>query len=557
MHRLVEEGRHQQDLGNLRRASEICREALACDPFDAEANFLAGDLALRTGEEREALSFLTRADEQTANLPVVLNSLAEVYLRLGHYFESEKHYTRLNQALPDSPDAMRNLAHLRRILSMHDEAAVLFEEAARLEPDSVGYWLELAEIYALSYDRFGETEAALGKALAIAPDDPDVFLRVARHHLADRRFCDALLFYEKLDEAAPDKPAHPLLSYERARALKGLGRDEEAVAALMEAKSVCDQVHLIPEEVGETGWQELAVLNVRIFLALGDREGALEAARKIAARHPPETYAYDPRAYLSFTPKRLQRLERFVRGRDVVVLAHGPSVLELESRIHELAGRDIFFVSFNRFPQVEKRILAKIGRNLDAIVTTNPRDFRDHEAEIFEFCERPEENLAVLTNFATNGGSMDRLSDKSFAEVFGPKLIFITSRYSYPPIPADPLHFPAGNTLSVVLPFLMLGCPRRIFIFGADGGGSSIEDERAYFFSDMARSAKEKTRVTEMFRRLRIEAIECDRNVEASSLMISALFDVPIPPIYNCSPTDNHELFLKMSYDHALATIGT
>lgn len=539
----------------------VFQQALQINPSHAEVNFLIGEYALRADKPRIARRFLQRSVGTDASLPSPMKLLADVYSKLGHYFDAEEYYTALNRLLPDSPQIKRNLGELRRTLGMMDESAEVFEEAIALEPDNAINWLELADTVGDSYSRFQESEHLLRRAVLLASSDGDILLRAATRHSKDGRFAEALVALDRFMEAHATTEVHPLYSYSRSLLLSSLGRHDEARSALLEIRPECLRVleagdlPQVRRSAGSVAY-ELAGLAVQVLGALGDWDEVQRVAREFAAQCPPSTFEFDETYYLPNSLARIDEFARLVDGRDIAIIAHGPSLRELESRIGELEGQDIFYVTFNRFPQVEDRILSKIGRRLDAIMTGNPRDFRDYEDRILEFCERPEKNLAILSSYAASGIRFDRLEDRPFTELYDHKLLYFHSQYYYPPVPSHPLHFQAGNTLSVAIPLMVLGAPKRIFLFGADGGGDTHGRSGPYFFSNETTDENEAKIAAEVMRRMCLEAAECDLNARVSMHMVSALYNKPIPPIYNCSPHSNHKAFEKLTYDEAFAKLS-
>ena len=71
----------------------------------------------------------------------------------------------------------------------------------------------------------------------------------------------------------------------------------------------------------------------------------------------------------------------------------------------------------------------------------------------------------------------------------------------------------------------------------------------------MAAEADQK-RSAELHRRMANEAWECDINSELSMIAVSALHEVAIPPIFNCCPHSNYQLFPKLDLEAGLTLLG-
>src|SRR5262249_47230886 len=63
-------------------------------------------------------------------------------------------------------------------------------------------------------------------------------------------------------------------------------------------------------------------------------------------------------------------------------------------------------------------------------------------------------------------------------------LLFAQHSDGGPPLPSRPLHFENGSSLSLLIPLLLFARPRRIFLFGADGGLNPSFSKRPYFYYD-------------------------------------------------------------------------
>lgn len=557
---LLVKGRSLQDDGRYGEAIALYEDILHLDPTHAEANFLTGEMALKAKDGTAAVRFLQRAVRSAPDLPSPVNSLAEAYLSLGHYTDAERCYLRLVELVPDNVQIYLNLAQLQRTLLKIDSAIVGYEKAIELSPNEAMSWFELAETFALSYERFDERDAAFRRASELGWDDLQVLYRLAHRHLMEGQHEDALRHFERVADMTGETRVHPAFHYEFAYAFRYAGREaeaqEELELALRLTESVFDAGTL--SQLGEVGGSvvfEFAGFCVSILDALGRRDDAIQIAKRIARECPVNTFDFDPLAYPPNTLEQIEAMKRIVGNRDIALLVHGPSIRQLEERIGELAGQDVCYVSLNQFPRLEEPMLTKIGERLDLVMIGNPLTFGEHEEQIYEFLSRDDDNMFITSEFATTGIDAARFGTEGFKQAFASKLIYFESQFFYPPIPVRPLHFPSGNTLSVLLPYLLLGKPKRIFLFGSDGGGDSKSQNGSYFFSDAPENDVDRRRVAETYRRLRLDARHCDQIVGSSMITVSALYEVPMPEVYNVCLDSAYEAFPKISYDDALEMI--
>lgn len=556
---LLKKGRSLQDDGRYGEAIALYENILHLDSTHAEANFLTGEIALKAKDGPVAIRFLKRAVKSAPDLPSPLSSLAKAYLLLGHYTDAERCYLRLVELMPDNAQIYLILAELQRTLLKLDSAIVGYERAIELNPNNALSWFELAETFALSYERFDERDAALRRASELGWDDFQVVYKLARRHLMEGQYEEALRHFKRVTEMMGETDVHPAYYYDFALALRYAGREAEAQIQLERALRLSERVFAAGNlsQLGEFGGSvvfEFAGFCVSILDALGRHDEATQIARRIARECPVNTFDFDPLSYPPNTLGQIEALKRVVGKRDIALLVHGSSIRQLEERIDQLAGHGICYVSLNQFPRMEP-MLSKIGERLDLVMIGNPLTFSEHEEQVYEFLSRDDDNMFIVSEFATTGMDAETVGTASFNQTFASKLIYFESQFFHPPIPVRPLHFPSGNTLSVLLPFLLLGEPNRIFLFGSDGGGDSKSQNGAYFFSDAPESDVDRRRVAETYRRLRLDARHCDQNVGPSMITVAALYDVPMPEVYNVCLDSAYEAFPKISYDDAFKMI--
>ena len=251
---------------------------------------------------------------------------------------------------------------------------------------------------------------------------------------------------------------------------------------------------------------------------------------------------------------RIEHLRRLVGGRDIALLLYGPSVKRLEKDIGSLREVDVCFASVNKFDEVEDKLLRPIGRQLELLVTSNPSDIRQRWPAYYDYLMRGSDNMLLATNYVLSSLQPPFSVDRHFFDLFDRKLLFFEADSQLPSTPIAPLHLLAGNTLSITLPLLALAEPKRIFIFGADGGGSpdSEPGKDAYFFGETEEIDGTAKRQREAIRRLLNDAFFCDRITPFSIMAMTKLFRSPLPEIYNCCPHSSYLAFKRVSCDEGL-----
>jgi hypothetical protein len=209
----------------------------------------------------------------------------------------------------------------------------------------------------------------------------------------------------------------------------------------------------------------------RLLYEVGRRDEEVEVLRSIRALAGSAGPNYARPEYLPSTPERLRRLQEIIASRDVVVFLQGPSFADFAARLTEVAGLDFIIATVGAFPPVERELSRHIGRGADLLMQTNPQMVRSWHAELQEFLTRPSRNLLFTSHYAL--AILQELTGdvRGFVAEHDERLL-IAYPGGGPPLPSRPLHFEAnGGTLSFLLPLIVIGRPRRIFIVGADGGG--------------------------------------------------------------------------------------
>jgi predicted O-linked N-acetylglucosamine transferase (SPINDLY family) len=193
--------------GRLDDAEALYREALAADPFHAEALHMLGVLAHGRGELATAIALVERAVAINPRLPAAQHNLAKMLAQAGRPDAAIAHYRaavaldpdhhaarfglatalqrqgRLDEAVqahqallataPNHRDGLVNLGAALEELGRLDEAATVLRRALAAAPDDVAALNNLGNVL----QRQGAAEAATDcfhRALAAAPDNPDI-----------------------------------------------------------------------------------------------------------------------------------------------------------------------------------------------------------------------------------------------------------------------------------------------------------------------------------------------------------------------------------------------
>ena len=264
--------------------------------------------------------------------------------------------------------------------------------------------------------------------------------------------------------------------------------------------------------------------------------------------------------YLPKTEKRIERLQKIVAGRPVVILVPGPSIYELEERIEELKDVDICYFGLNSYTVIETRILNKINKRFSAIMCSSREGIPGVLEDILDFLDRDEDNVFISSYFRGTFGLVPKYFDSHyFFNKHGDKFIFFNlGLIKTLPTPDKPLHFMVSNSLLVLIQMAIVGRASSVVLFGADGGFSKDPDKWFYRQNDPGYRSSSDGKVLRTAKK-DIIAHTNDYCNGIASITISNLYDTydfdPID-ILNCSKDSLYTPFPKIAYDDAFKYLG-
>ena len=549
---LAEQALAHIDAGDLDSALSCFEQAMAAGAGPV-------DVAARVAEAAMTAKRFDVAERYYAEVVRVVPDNAIIRLnhsyalhRLNRYIEARDEVALACELAPDMTNAQTFLGRVNHSLNRYDEAVAAFERVILREPGNARAWLNFGEALIGSYSRFEEGAAALAKAAMLGAEDQDLLIAVANGQLGNGYFAEAETLLEKIIREDPNARQSPMPNVWLGYVVRAQGREGEAASHYLNALEACRRI-----VENKDGAEAITYRAMTAFVLHTMGNTAMAGATLDALclpELPPEEFIYDHEGYLPNTYSRIQHLTRLVGGRDVVLLLYGPSARELEDRIDALRDLDVCFASVNKFDEVESRFLAPIDRRLDLVVSGNPNDMQQRWPAYHDYLRRPDDNMLMLTEYATIALPPPLGVGNALVDAFDSKLLYFHTGGPLPISPLSPLSFLGGNTLSISLPLLTLAGPKRIFIFGADGGAQApgAHDAPAYFFGETAEVDASERRLREANRRFTNEARQCDHNAPFSVMAIAKLFRRPQPEIFNCCPHSNYRAFERISVDAGL-----
>lgn len=199
--------------GETDAALEEYQTSLALDPKHAELAVRLASIYMSRKEMPKAISILEAASKSNPTAPSPWYGLGVAYRASD---QTPKAVTALRQTLKLSPthlDALRVLLEIQLQQDAMSEAGKLLEQAWRQTSDDSGYWLRLGDLYAVALrqkpllarqvDR-ARIQQCYEKALALAPNDADILIRLADVYADAGNAQGAADIYAKLLSTRPN-----------------------------------------------------------------------------------------------------------------------------------------------------------------------------------------------------------------------------------------------------------------------------------------------------------------------------------------------------------------
>jgi tetratricopeptide (TPR) repeat protein len=493
-------------------------------------------------------------------------ALLNVLLDTNSYQKAEIEAIDAVRHFPFDSEVLLRLAMVQSQLRQFDKAIQTLKRSLKLDPTNARGWFEYGKVVRELRLNARVSTRAFDRAGKLGIGDSELLEQVARQFADELDYEKAVYYYQRLLAVDSRARKRPCTLRRYAMALKDSGREEDANAIIDSALRIC---RISTRLRNDDTWEDLKQQESLLLFDHGfgiESEAALRAIRR---RRSVYGVRYDRLEYLPETKQRLGELKQIIAGRDTFVFLQGPCFADFSARANEFAQFDFATATLSAFPPVEQA-LSKINRLVDVLLISHPSSFRSWYPELNDFLNRPSRNLLITSRYALSGlFELGTDSDEFLAR--HDKRLILAHPMDGPPLPHKPLHFECGNSLTLLLPLLILGRPRRIFIFGADGGTNPQFRKRAYFYNedydlktsdgsftsrrDLISFQDRPDRLHEANRRFRVDALNADRIISAAIRSLAGIFDVPIPPIVNVCPHSTHQLFERKSIDETLTRL--
>ncbi|MCB2198056.1 tetratricopeptide repeat protein [bacterium] len=324
-------------------------EALSMPSPEVVDHVIAGSVYEMEGDYLRALNEYHQALLRDSTQAELYHAIAEMYELRGEYDSARLTLFRGVKNFPSDTDLLEHYGELVYQLKRYEEALTIWQKLARLRPDNLEVWANIAAVY-----------ERLGRPL------------------------DAVESYETLRALDPSK-AEMLLGRE-ASLLSGAGQHERAIDTYQRLQQLRPDAHMLPFMIGG------------LYLELGDTLAADSAFTEASKMQPIEPRYWELRIRLAA-----------IRGDSVEAMSLCDSALiHLADDVQLLSLVGSVFLRYDRFDRAENVLEHAVQvepQNVDHLVNLgfvyHDRKLWDKAEEVYRRAyEIAPEDPQVLNNFA-------------------------------------------------------------------------------------------------------------------------------------------------------------
>jgi tetratricopeptide (TPR) repeat protein len=267
--------------GRTKDALAAAQRAIDLAPDDSRWRVRLGNMQFAAGNVKEAAIELQRAIDLAKDNPIAYYDLGVIEMQLGDLVKAEANLRESAKLEPyvDTFGALGNVAELE---GKFDDAAALYKQAIALAPDSYQAWGNLGSAY-LWGGRRDDSLQAYHKAIELglaaqakSPNEPRLLNQLAAYYASSGQGNKSLVFLRKALALAPDDPN---VSYRAGETYEILGQRANAIPLI--ARALAQGYHAMEFERSP----ELATLRrdpaFQSELNKIKRENALDTTRKL------------------------------------------------------------------------------------------------------------------------------------------------------------------------------------------------------------------------------------------------------------------------------------
>lgn len=224
-------------------AISTLRQAIALGP-DQESNYLdLGGILREVRSLPTALSVARQGAERFPKSARMWSLKGSIELRMSHYPDAIRSYSRTNELDPVDPDALLGLGKAREGAGSSAEAEKTFQEGSQKFPHDARFDLEHAVLLLRRADAGDKTATPraldlLHKAAVIDPSNAEAHYQLGNLALEGGRLKEA---FDELQKAARLEPNASKIHFALARACRRLGQKEAAAREMAVFKKLKEQ----------------------------------------------------------------------------------------------------------------------------------------------------------------------------------------------------------------------------------------------------------------------------------------------------------------------------
>jgi hypothetical protein len=231
-----------------------------------------------------------------------------------------------------------------------------------------------------------------------------------------------------------------------------------------------------------------------------------------------------------------------------LVLLHGKSIETLENKITDYKDLDVVWCGISTFDIEQKYILNKINKEYNIVFDCSTvKNAEDYEITVriprlISYLSKNKEYKYICTKSDKN--NLFELRNRlrlSFNEDFKKQIIYVEDLGINPN--------PFCVSLHLYLACLLKFNPRKIILFGADGGGTYGNSIESYYKWEEVKKDKE------IAGNLFYNMVGDSNNINTTFTPLMQNIFSYIPEIYNCSPNSLYTVFKNVSYDEVINII--
>ncbi len=166
----------------------------------------------------------------------------------------------------------------------------------------------------------------------------------------------------------------------------------------------------------------------------------------------------------------MNKLENIIKNRVVGMIGGGRTLDELESRIEEFKDLDIIWIAMDIIDIIEDCIFGKIEKNLKVLFSFGPNRAEDEISKVRRISNFLKNGGLLITNNPLKDYHRNLKIDKIY-DIYKDNIMIIENVIKNEATFGKFMSFPRpNNSMFLILPILILSAPKKIILFGFDGG---------------------------------------------------------------------------------------